>query len=89
MSRLAGLVKAECRSCRRPVVWTTNVITGRRMPVDAEPLVGGNVVLITGNQDPEARVLKRDEQSVREARGEELYVSHFSTCPQAKEWRRK
>lgn len=81
----------RCRSCDARIIWTENVTTRRRMPVDADPVVGGNVVLVSGNDGPEARVLTRDELSKRQPRLDgqpDLYVSHFSTCPNAKAHRR-
>lgn len=82
---------SRCGSERRPgcgaaIIWTTNVTTGRRMPVDAEPDEAGTIVLVSGNDGPEARVLTRDEVARRPTtRG--LYVSHFATCPNAGEFR--
>lgn len=75
---------ARCGSEKRPgcgalIIWTTNVVTGKRMPVDAEPTERGNVVLVTGNDGPEARVLTRDEL-VRRPTTRGLYLSHFATC---------
>lgn len=78
----------ECSSCLAPVIWTWTH-NGKRMPVDAMPVTGGNITL---RQDPSGKV-------IAEYRGEEhpslfeeqcpKYVSHFSTCPRATEWRRK
>lgn len=82
---------ARCGSEKRPgcgalIIWTTNVVTGKRMPVDAEPTEKGNVVLVTGNDGPEARVLTRDEL-VRRPTTRGLYLSHFATCPNAQAFR--
>jgi hypothetical protein len=67
-----------CRSCHAPIVWGYT-INGRRMPLDPEPVVGGNLVLVG--------------QKVRGATAEDAhgtrYVSHFSTCPMASAHRRK
>lgn len=75
---------AQCRSCDAPVIWvvTTN---GKRMPVDADPVVAargfrlddeveGEVPLATFTQTP--------------AQDERLYLSHFATCPNADQHRR-
>jgi hypothetical protein len=86
---MADFARASCRSCNGAVIWTTNVQTGKRMPVNPTPRLGGNVVLTTGNDGPEARVLPPSEAKEREARGMELYVSHFATCPNATSWRRR
>lgn len=75
-------VIARCRDCGAPVVWTLTTANQRRMPVDAEPVEDGNVVLTSGNSGPEARVLTRAELDRRATRTG-LYRSHFSTCPNA------
>lgn len=70
-----------CRSCNAPIVWVLTK-SGKRMPIDATPVETGNIVLngIT------AEVLKA---GVVPAQGVPRYVSHFSTCPQSAEHRRK
>lgn len=75
-----------CRSCEEPIIWavTTNA---RPMPVDAEPAqTGGNIALDYKGPDapPLARVL-----SVAQRFGRRLRTSHFVTCPQAGQWRRR
>lgn len=82
---------ARCREplCNARIVWTvTN--NGRRMPVDVDPILGGNVVLTTGTDTtPESRVLTRDEMERRAGNGTRAFVSHFSTCPAAASRRKK
>lgn len=73
----------ECRSCKARIIWTTSVKTGKRNPVDAVPVVGGNVLLVSGNNGPESRVLTRDEKERNAANRRPMYVSHFGTCPNA------
>jgi hypothetical protein len=72
----------NCRSCSAPIVWI-KLTGGRRMPIDPDPVEGGNI-----RAWPE-----RGTGEVLSATGIEqadgpLYVSHFATCPQAGEWRR-
>ena len=73
---------SACRSCGAAVRWEVTA-GGRRMPLDAEPVPDGNVVVVDG----QARVLT--------SAGAELltldtprFVSHFATCPQSGAWRR-
>lgn len=73
-----------CSSCEREIVWALTA-RGKRMPLDADPVeewtdLRGKFVLRDGvalaavNAPPEA--------------GEQVYVSHFATCPQAAQHRR-
>ena len=85
--------EARCKanSCGARIVWATNVASGRRMPVDAEPTAEGNVVLLHGNDGPEARVLSKADVAKRGARLDGTYdlrTSHFATCPEAGSFRR-
>ena len=71
---------AICRSCEAEIIWAETV-TGRLMPLDAAPVRDGNMVFINGQTRPasaEDRRLRRP-----------LYKSHFATCPQYKDWRRR
>lgn len=79
---------SQCRSCHKRIIWTTNLDSGKRMPVDADAAEHGNVILLSGNDGPEARVLTKIELSKRPTK-RDLYVSHFSTCPQARDWRQR
>ena len=67
-----------CKSCHAPIIWGYT-INGRRMPLDPEPVSGGNLVL--------------DGQKVRGATAEDApglrRSSHFSTCPEAGSHRRR
>lgn len=70
-----------CKSCNAPIVWVLTK-SGKRMPIDHGPVETGNIVLdgIT------AQVLRAGEVLPK---GVPRYTSHFSTCPQAQEHRRK
>jgi hypothetical protein len=71
---------ARCRSCDAPVVWKRTE-AGKAMPIDPDPVPGGNVVLL---DDDRVHVLHADEA----ADDVPTYVSHFATCPNAKGHRR-
>lgn len=75
-----------CRSCKQPITWTATD-AGKWMPVDAEPVPTGNVLLGGGNP-PTARVLSG--VSLQRARHAKclLYRSHFATCPAARQHRK-
>jgi hypothetical protein len=56
------------------------------MPLDAEPVENGNVVLDFAHPIPEFTVLGPLEVAVHDG---SLYLSHFVTCPQSREWRKR
>lgn len=73
----------KCRSCEAPVIWTVTV-KDKRMPVDAEPSPDGNVELTpTPVGPPLATVHAQPPLGV-----DDLRLSHFATCPDAKDWKR-
>jgi len=57
---------------------------GKRMPVDLEPVDGGNIILRDrgAHLDPLAQYVTPDPNLKR-------YISHFVTCPQSGQWRKK
>jgi hypothetical protein len=81
---------ATCRSCGAAVRWVVTT-TGKTMPMDAEPVENGNLVIVgegkTRHGDMVPKVQHRDpgELSMLET---ERFVSHFATCPDAPEWKR-
>ena len=80
-------MSSRCKSCNAPIIWAQNESTGRAMPIDADPVDGGNVLIL----DPEPdgiwfRVLNKEEVAKMQ---EPLHTSHFQTCPNAGEWRAK
>lgn len=65
--------KAYCRSCGRQIIWCATD-GDKRMPLDAEFEMR---FVLDALADPMVGRLRR------------TYVSHFATCPQADEHRRK
>lgn len=65
-----------CRSCGAPIEWG-ELISGSRMPFNA-PIVAVRAQdeLLTGG-----RTIEDVDTTVS--------ISHFATCPDAKDWRRK
>jgi hypothetical protein len=76
-----------CGSCGAQITWTSNVVSGKRMPVDAKPVVDGNVILLSGNDGPESRVLTKAQLAARPSSAG-LFKSHHATCPDGPAWRR-
>ena len=75
---------SACSSCGAPIRWAVSDKTGKRMPLDREPVVTGNVRVI----DERAYVLNQHERNVANDQGVALYVNHFATCPNARKHRR-
>lgn len=75
-----------CRAatCRRPLLWAITAANGRRIPLDPEPGLTGNIRL----SGMTAHTLAGDELAAAHAAGEELYTSHFATCPARQRFRR-
>lgn len=70
---------ARCKTCGRNIVWAKTE-GGKAMPLDIEAVDGGNVEL-----DLATRVAK----VVKPELGMRQFVSHFVTCPQASEHRKR
>lgn len=69
-----------CRSCGAEIVWALTA-SGKRMPLDAQslPLPPGRFIL-SGDDPPVATPLRVVTST---------YVSHFATCPNASQHRKK
>jgi hypothetical protein len=66
--------QSVCRSCGAPIRWAVTRATGARIPLNPEPVPGGNIVVEASGF---VRVLGRGEEAPPGAR----FVSHFVTCP--------
>ena len=73
-----------CRSCGARITWLETA-GGNRIPVDEDPVPNGNIVVV-GRM---AKVCKNAAAAETLYPGEPRYVSHFATCPQAGQWRKK
>jgi hypothetical protein len=79
-----------CRSCGAPIRWALTV-KGHRMPLDAMPVVDGNILLDVATDPPTARVLPASSDlNEGDSRGLfDRYKSHFATCPNAAQHRKR
>lgn len=68
---------STCRSCSAPIIWARTT-RGKAIPLDAQPTSLGNIEVDGGN----AMYVTPDVNALGNR-----YVSHFVTCPQAKEHR--
>jgi hypothetical protein len=79
----------QCRSCKAPIIWAI-ARTGRPMPVDVEPIAGGNIELDEQQATPQAlRPLAPLARLVRAEPGVLRYRSHFASCPDSWKWKRR
>ena len=80
---------SACRTCGAAIQWVVSQTSGKPMPIDAEPVARGNVVIVGTDETltPVVVYLKRGELDEFDKRPR--YVSHFATCPQADEHRRE
>ena len=69
----------RCASCSAPIRWV-KMTSGKPMPLDREPREDGNIIL-----DQYGQGLVVGELFTK---GRTAFVSHFSTCPHAKQHRR-
>ena len=71
----------RCKSCNAVVIWCVTT-TGKSMPVDQRQSPHGNLVL-------EYQPATGDTLARYVPPGEGTHTSHFATCPQAAEHRRR
>jgi hypothetical protein len=79
---------SACRSCHAPVIWAVTA-AGKRMPVDAEPVDGGNVLLDQRQDPPLATVVGKQVQAGLFGDDGPRFASHYVTCPDADQWRKR
>lgn len=74
---------SRCRSCGAEIIWARTAGKGKLIPLDAEPAERPNglfkLMHVGGPDEPPTAFI---------ASGEEVYLSHFATCPNAAEHRR-
>ncbi len=73
---------STCKACNREILWLQNINTKKVSPIDARPKIDGNILIL---EDEETyRIVKNTEHHHGD-----LHTSHFATCPNASEFRRK
>ena len=66
---------SNCRTCGAPILWAVTG-QGKRMPLDVDRRP---VLVVEGELDDGTAIVSQQAG----------YTSHFATCPQADDWRRK
>lgn len=69
---------SSCRSCGAPIEWARTP-KGKRIPLDVEPRPDGNLAFVAGELVNAAGLPPEVERR----------VSHFATCPNAAQHRRR
>ena len=69
---------SKCRSCGAPIEWAVTD-AGKMIPLDADPVPEGNLVVEAGK----SRARTVDDPGVV------FWRTHFATCPNADEHRRR
>ncbi|HSV39798.1 MAG TPA: hypothetical protein VLI04_13660 [Nocardioidaceae bacterium] len=78
----------RCRSCDAPVRWVLVLPNLKRMPIDPEPDPEGNMWVERYQQGTPVMGVALNREAVPSSEPV-AYVSHFVTCPQADEWRKR
>lgn len=77
-----------CKSCPASIRWAVTK-KKRRMPLDPEPSVEGNVQLHQVNGVDFATVLAGEPLEMARQAGIPLFTSHLATCPNAARHRQR
>lgn len=78
---------SPCKSCGAPMLWV-EWASGKRMPVAVEPVADGDIVLTFRKSEGKLLAARATELDEEHLAGRKRYVSHFASCPQAKQYRR-
>lgn len=78
----------RCRSCEAPIVWAVTA-AGRAMPLDPDPTPDGNVVSDGRDEQGRVQVIVFAKPADVPADRPLRYASHFVSCPDADQHRRK
>lgn len=73
-----------CKTCKAEVIFA-KMITGKWMPVDRDPVDGGNIQLVLTAAGPVAHV---KSTAALDAEGVSKYISHFVSCRDAAQHRK-
>lgn len=73
-----------CGTCAKPILRVLTKLNNSSV-VDADPSPDGTMTLTPTPQGLRALVVPKPDRAGRD----DLYISHFATCPDANEWRNK
>lgn len=75
-----------CRSCKKEILWLAHVETGKAMPVEAEKVIDGNIVI--DERNGKYRIVTGPEWTKAHLNGIKLHISHFARCADAGSFRK-
>lgn len=78
----------DCRGCHAPIVWARTATDNHLIPLDPDPVEGGNIAVVSRSASGEintVQVLGQADLFANEPR----YVTHFATCEFADDFRRQ
>lgn len=78
--------QSACRSCGAAIYWTKTA-KGKAMPVDVKPDKQGRLVLYSTDSGIQSRHEDDAPKYAVRSCQDRRYISHFATCPDAKEHR--
>jgi hypothetical protein len=79
---------SRCKTCGAKIRWAKVPSSGAKVPLDLDPTPHtGNVRYLPGDRTA-VEVLGGPGLEQARGDGEELFTSHFATCPQAAQHRR-
>lgn len=87
---------AECRSCGKPITWVVVAKSGKKMPLDTQQFLDGNIAPLGTSDGPSGLPLVQYVSGPPPSpQFDSLYPppvprykSHFASCPHAEEHRR-
>ena len=78
-----------CKSCGAKIRWAVSASTGKRVPLDAEANPNGNLGVVEWRGGPPAMPTPVVAVNPTRTLTEYRYLSHFVSCAQADQHRRK
>jgi len=78
-----------CKSCRAPILFGKYPVTGNLIPIDAEPVDNGNMVLKWRPVAGELLITFVSSLPAEQLVGRRRFQTHFASCPQAQLHRKK
>lgn len=72
----------RCERCGAEMFFAESAASGRRIPIDKDPVPGGNLAIGAEGTRLTALYVTPEPGTIR-------YVSHFATCKFAKEFRKR